>query len=128
MVIITLITIGVTAVVTGIASYFTFRSTEKTETAITTIDTAAIKNDVNIQEQPDVLGIFTIFLLTILVICRGIEMISVAVGSYQRSMKKKYAKRQLLPVIASTQVPMMQHMQQMSNATTASTAPAAKNV
>lgn len=109
MVLITLTAIGVTALVTGLSSYFILRPTENHHnlaTNMTAATAANITNDV-ILEQPNILGILTVLLLIVIVIFKVVELLSVGIGAYKRSMKKRYAKRQLLPLttIQSTNLP-----------------------
>lgn len=105
MVLITLAVVGMTALVTGISSYFIFRPSagdQYIHGAKMTAETAAsIRDDVILQERPDTLGIITICLLIIIVIFKLIELASIAMGAYKRAMKKKYTKRQLLPLVTT---------------------------
>lgn len=104
MALITAAAVGITAVVTGISSYFMFRPSENHHNLATnmTAETAAsIQNDVIVQEQPNLIGIITVLLLIILIVFKIIELSSIGIGAYKRAMKKKYSKRQLLPVIAT---------------------------
>lgn len=87
-----LIAAGVSALITGISSYIAFRPSGNNIKNTTIEPTATIKNDVNIEEKPDLLGTTAIVLLFVLVICKIMELIIVATNSYQRAMKKKYSR------------------------------------
>lgn len=94
MVFITLGVVAVTALVTGLGTYFTFR---QSPTSGNSGATAEIRNDVNIEENfdrgGDIIGIFGVIILTLIAIVKIIELTIYFVNRCKRSMKKRYEGR-----------------------------------
>lgn len=106
MVFITLTAIGVTALVTGLGTYFASRPSA---TSGNSGATAEIRNDVNIEEninRSDILNIFGMIIITIIALVKVTELIIYFVNRCKRSIKKKYERKTTdVPLAASPTAP-----------------------
>lgn len=101
MVFITLAVMGVTALVTGLGTYFMFRPSA---TSGNSGATAEIRNDVKIEENigqgGEILSIFAVIILAIIALVKVIELTVYFVNRCKQSIKRKYERR--TPAIPST--------------------------
>lgn len=94
--------VGVTALVTGIGSYFAFRPSAQQNYSGARSE-AQITNDVKVMENGYGAESLILMMLLFLVIFHLIEISVVAVCAFKRSLKRKYSNRQAqLPIVLST--------------------------
>lgn len=90
----TLAAIGVTALITGLGTYFAFKPSASN---LNSGATAEIKNDVKIEENiergADILSIFGMIILTTIALVKIVELVIYFIGRCKRSIKKKYEGR-----------------------------------